>query len=433
MSLRQFLSHLREQNRLIVIDKPISATYEIASVLKQVEPEPVLFTNVTGSKFQVFGNILCNKSSFAGYFGIEVSDIIPLITKAIENRSSPEVVSNAPCQEIVITKPDLDQLPILRHFENDGGPYITSGVTIAKHPRYGQNVDYHRCMQFSNTGMSVRIVRTRHFDIFLRDRKEIDVAICVGNTPNILASGAVSVNIGIDELEIANAMEPFSVVKAKTVDLMIPAECEFVIEGTIYLDKTHNEGPFIDLTETQDIVRQEPVLAVKAITHRKDALWQALLPGGLEHKLLMGMPREPTIYKKVNETVNCLDVNITPGGCSWLHAVVKIDKKNDDDGKKAIEAAFNGHRSCKHVFIVDKDIDIYNPLDIEYAMATRFQGDSDIVIRKEPGSSLDPSAEVGTHITTKIGFDLTKPFSKKGKDFDRVSYPPIDLSRFLEQ
>ena len=98
------------------------------------------------------------------------------------------------------------------------------------------------------------------------------------------------------------------------------------------------------------------------ITHREDAIWHALLPGGLEHKLLMGMPREPTIYQKVNEVVECLDVHITPGGASWLHAVVQVNKHSNQDGKAAIEAAFQGHRSCKHVFIVGSRILIFMTL-----------------------------------------------------------------------
>ena len=150
----------------------------------------------------------------------------------------------------------------------------------------------------------------------------------------------------------------------------------------------------MDLTETQDIVRQQPVFEVKAITHRKDAIWHALLPGALEHKLLMGMPREPTIFREVNTMVDCLDVNVNPGGCSWLHAIVQIDKQNEDDGRKAIEAAFAGHRSCKHVFVVDKDIDIYNPLEVEWAMATRFQGDQRPDYQAQ-GAGLEPGPQLG--------------------------------------
>lgn len=431
MSFRNYIIRLTAENRLAGVTEPISKMYQIAGVLKQMEPAPVLFENVKESDFRVAGNVFCTKASFADYFNISVAEIIPTLTRAIENRSPCEIIDCAPCQEVVNLTPNLDDLPILRHCEIDGGNYISSGVVIANHPRYGQNADFHRCMQFSPTEMAVRVVQSRHFDIFLKDQNAVDVAICVGNAPNVLAAAATSVEIGIDELEIANALEPLQVVRAKTVDLLVPAETEFVLEGTIYFDRRHAEGPFVDLTETQDIIRQEPVFEVKAVTHRKDAIWQALLPGVLEHKLLMGMPREPTIFRAVNQVVKCLDVNVNPGGCSWLHAIVQIDKQTDDDGKKAIQAAFAGHRSCKHVFVVDSDVDIYNPLDVEWAMATRFQGDVDMVIKdKEPGSSLDPSAAPETRMTTKIGFDLTKPIGATG--FDRAPFPEVDLSRFIK-
>jgi 2,5-furandicarboxylate decarboxylase 1 len=147
---------------------------------------------------------------------------------------------------------------------------------------------------------------------------------------------------------------------------------------------------------------------------------------------LMGMPREPTIFRNVNEVTRCLDVNVDPGGCSWLHAIVQIDKQSEDDGKKAIDAAFAGHSSCKHVFVVDKDIDIYDPQQVEWALATRFQGDRDLVFRPlAPGSSLDPSAEAGTQVTARVGFDLTAPLESTGKSFQRVNFPEVDLEKFV--
>jgi UbiD family decarboxylase len=355
-----------------------------------------------------------------------------MLAQAIEARSPCQVVGKAPCQEVVVTDPDLDALPILRHCSEDGGNYISSGVFVARHPRYGQNLDFHRCMQFSKNELAVRVVKGRHFDAFLVDLKQVDVAVCVGCPPNVLAAAATSVEMGVDELEIANALEPLPVVHARTVDVFVPAEAEFILEGTVYLERRHAEGPFVDLTETYDVVRQEPVFVVKAITHRGDAIWHALLPGGLEHKLLMGMPREPTIFRKVNEVVHCLDVNVNPGGCSWLHAIVQIDKQSEDDGQKAIAAAFAGHRSCKHVFVVDPDIDIYDPQAVEWAMATRFQGDRGLVVMdKAPGSSLDPSADPETHLTTRVGFDLTKPLKTAGKNFEKAKFPRVDVERLI--
>lgn len=429
--MRDFLQSLDRDGKLRRVTAPVSMLYEAAGVLKKLEPEAALFNCVRESGYPVAGNLFCSKGAFADYFGIPVSEIIPTLLRAIEMRSPCPVVNQASCQEVVDLQPDLDQLPLLMHCNGDGGRYISSGVVIARHPVYGQNADFHRCMQFSKTEMSMRVVRGRHFDAYLQELGEVDVAVCVGNPPNVLAAAATSVEIGMDELEIANALEPLQLVRAKTVDVCVPAECEFVLEGTVYRDRRHAEGPFVDLTETQDIIRQEPVFVVKAITHRKDAFWHALLPGGLEHKLLMGMPREPTIYRKVNEVVRCLDVNVNPGGCSWLHAIVQIDKREEDDGRKAIYAAFSGHTSCKHVFVVDQDIDIYNPQEVEWAMATRFQGDVDmIVLPRERGSSLDPSAEAGTYLTTKVGYDLTKPLDAKGKKFEKALYAEVDLDQF---
>ncbi len=434
MSLREYIHRLETKHALVKVEAPIARDYEIAGVLKQLEPTPVLFERVLGSRFRVIGNLFCSKSAFADYFGIQVKEIIPFLAQAIDRRSPPEIVERAPCQEVVLEDTDLDILPILRHCEKDGGNYISSGVVIARHPIYGQNADFHRCMQFSGREMAVRVVRGRHFDAFLQELGQVDVAICVGNPPNVLAAAATSLELGVDELEVANALEPLQVVRARSVDVYVPAECEFVLEGTVYRDRRHAEGPFVDLTETYDVVRDEPVFVLKAITHRKDAIWQALLPGALEHKLLMGMPREPTIFRKVNEVVRCLDVNVDPGGCSWLHAIVQIDKRAEDDGKKAIQAAFEGHRSCKHVFVVDKDIDLYNPQEVAWAMATRFQADQDLVVKeREPGSSLDPSAEAGTHLTTKVGFDLTMPLETAGKTYERAPFPTVDLSRFIEE
>jgi UbiD family decarboxylase len=315
----------------------------------------------------------------------------------------------------------------------DGGPYISSGVVVAADPEFGQNLDFHRAMQIGKDKMVARVVRGRDFHKFLEKNGEVDVAFCIGNTPEVLIAAATSVETGINELEIANALRNISVTKAKTVDLMIPADSEFILEGRMILEEKHDEGPFIDLTETVDVIRQEPTFEVKKITHRKTAIWQGLLPGRDEHKILMGMPREPTIFRKVKERgIDVLDVYITPGGASWLHVAVKIKKKNDDDGIQALEGAFSGHKSAKHIWVYDDDIDIYNEEEREWAMATRFQADVDLLIKdQEPGSSLDPSAEPGTKMTTKCGFDCTKKMDTKGKSFSKAKFPEVDLKKFL--
>ncbi len=433
MGFREYINQIDEKGLLRKVNIEVSKKLEISGLLKEIEPTPVMFNKIRESKFRVIGNLFCTKDIIASYFGVTPANLIPMLSKAIEKRSEPEIITNAPCQEVIETNIDLDKIPILYHCDKDGGNYISSAVVVTRDPDYGQNLDFHRAMQYSKDKFATRIVKGRHFYKFLEKNGEVEAAFCIGNTPNILIAGATSVDIGVDELQIANALEPIKVVKANSVDLIIPAEAEFVLEGRVYFEERHAEGPFVDLTETYDVIREEPIFEVKRITHRKDAIWQALLPGALEHKILMGMPREPTIFNKVNEAgVKCLDVNISPGGSSWLHAIVQIDKKSEEDGRRAIEGTFAGHTSCKHAFIVDKDINIYDPLSVEWAMATRFQGDTRMIVKdKEPGSSLDPSAEPGTKMTTKIGFDLTKPLIIKGKNFEIAEFPKVDIKKYF--
>jgi len=207
-----------------------------------------------------------------------------------------------------------------------------------------------------------------------------------------------------------------------------------VLEGRI-AEETASEGPFLDTTGILDRVRQQPVIEVKCITHRRNPMYQTLLPGRSEHKFLMGMPREPTIFNEVNKVCECKDVYITPGGCSWLHAVVQIKKQKPDEGKKAIEAAFKGHSSLKHCVIVDDDINIYDQNDVEWAIATRFQADKDaVILPNQRGSSLDPSGDLteGKKATTcKMGLDATIPSKVTGKGFEKEEYRRVDLSEFL--
>ena len=175
-----------------------------------------------------------------------------------------------------------------------------------------------------------------------------------------------------------------------------------------------------------DHTREQPIFQVTAVTHRHSPIFHALLPAGAEHKNLMGMPREPTIFAAVNEVVKCTGVTITPNSCSWLHAVVQIEKTGPEDGARAIEAAFRGHKSLKHVVIVDRDVDIYNLADVEWAIATRFQADRDLVVLSDqPSSSLDPSARQipGQKTrTAKMGLDATIPWGEDHEGYIRVSY-----------
>jgi UbiD family decarboxylase len=253
--------------------------------------------------------------------------------------------------------------------------------------------------------------------------EEVNIAVAIGLEPNVLLAGATSVDFGVDELTIASALRYYThgtreIAVRMPNGVHVPYNSEIVLVGKLtneYVD----EGPFVDITGTYDVVRKQPVVVFERMYYRTKTL-HLLISGGREHYNLMGMPREPTIFRAVrDEGVDVLDVRLTPGGCSWLHAVVKIRKRAEDDGRRAIYGAFKGHRSLKHVVVVDEDIDIDDPYDVEFAIATRFQGDRDLVkMGPTRGSSLDPSAYEG-HMTIKLGLDATMPLEGREK-FIRV-------------
>ncbi len=432
MNLGEFAEKLKQNGKLTIVKEPISKMFECSSVMHELDGSVVLFEDIKESEFGVIGNPFSSKELIAEFLEIPPAELVPSMIKALENPTEPKIVENAPCQEVIEEIVDLDTLPINRFTKIDGGNYIASGIFVARDPELGLNVSFHRCMQLDKTRFSVRVLERNTMEFLKRNGGELDVAVCVGAPVQALLAGAMSPPIGQFEFNIANSLKPFNVTKAKTVDVLVPAETEFVLEGTLSLKEPEKEGPFLDLTGTFDFVREQPVFTVKKITHRKNALWHALLPGGNEHRLLMGMPREPTIFTETSKVAKVLDVNVTPGGCSWLHAVIKIDKQSDDEPKKVIEAAFKGHASLKHAFVVDKDIDILNPNDVEWAMSTRFQADKDLYqYPGEKGSSLDPSADQSTRKTCKSGFDLTIPSGRELKEFKKVEYPKVDLKKFV--
>jgi 2,5-furandicarboxylate decarboxylase 1 len=426
MEFREFVKLLDGKGMLTHITRPVDPVYEISTLIRMLDGKPLLFEHVKGHSMQVISNICATRDLVCLGLGIERKALIPKMAEAIEHPKAPAVEDASGYTNIGT---DLTKLPILTYYPIDGGPYIASGIAIAHDQEYGLNASYHRAMMFKGDDSALvkdklvyRILQ-RDFDAYIK-RGLREFAFCIGNSIPVLLGAAISAPINVDEMGIANALAETRLVRLGGHEVP-KAEIVLIMEFTGEMRK---EGPFLDLTETVDIVREQRVARVKHIFVRKDAVFHGLLPGGLEHKVLMGMPREPTIYREVGKVCQVADVLITPGGASWLHGVVSIHKKNPDDGMKAIDAAFKGHKSMKHVFIVDDDININDPNEVEWAMATRFQGKRGIKMFEDKGSSLDPSSDMATQMTTKMGFDLTVPAeepSKKGarKEFHKLPLP----------
>jgi 2,5-furandicarboxylate decarboxylase 1 len=436
MGFRSFLETLEKSGELTRINKAVSTEYEMAGVAEALGEKPVFFENVKESTIPVVAGLLSSKDLIARALGITRNELLHKLSAAIEKPVPPEVVEKGECQETVEKNVDLTKLPIMRYTEKDGGKYIASAVSIIRDTEFSiRNMCFHRLMLIGKNRFVARIVENRGTDSALKKAGgELEIAICIGNSTSVLLAAATTLPMGVDELGMANALEKTALVKCQTIDLEVPKDCEIVLEGRITKEKAA-EGPFLDTTGTIDKIRQQPIIEIKCITHRENSIYQTLLPGRHEHQFLMGMPKEPTIFNSVNKVCECRDVYITPGGCSWLHAVVQIKKQNTDDGKKAITAAFEGHKSLKHCVIVDDDINIYDPNDVEWAIATRFQADKNaVILPNQPGSSLDPSGDLteGKKARTcKMGLDATIPFGKTDKSFTKERYRKVDLNNYL--
>lgn len=440
MDVRSFIEWARNNDTLVEIDRAIDPRLELASVMHALDGRPLLFQELGGFPgWRAVSGICARRHHFAAALRCEAPELIPRMAEALEQPKAPPVLDAGPCQEVVEPSVDLTQLPIPRFHQDDGGPYVTAGVAVIKDPGLGRNVAFHRLMLLDERRFSARLVEGRGTHtawlkvVDARSPRDLPVAVAIGCPLQVLLAGATSPAKGVDELSVAHALAPTRLVLCQTVDLEVPAEAELILEGRI----THtlaDEGPFPDLTGTMDGVRQQPVVEIDCVTHRRDPIFHALLPAGLEHKNLMGMPREPTIFTAVNEVCRCTGVYVTPGGTSWLHAVVQIDKEQEEDGRRAIWAAFRGHTSLKHVVVVDTDVDIYDSADVEWAIATRFQADRDLVVLSDqPGSSLDPSASQAPgqkSRTAKMGLDATAPLGEERPGYERVTYQPIDLSQY---
>lgn len=420
MSFRDFINQLKENGKLVEILQPVSPRFEASRIAKNTK-SPVLFHDISGSK--VIMNLLGSRNELASMLGVPKEEIIKRLSE-VSPEGEVRLVSESPTLEVIEDEVDLTKLPILTHFEKDGAPYITAGIVVSE---YGGtiNASIHRLMLAGKDKLAARLVPPRHTYLLHKKAAEkgepLPVAIVLGCDPTIIYATSTRVPVG-KEFEYAAALRGAPVELFECANGVKVPHAEIVLEGYIDPVEKVDEGPFVDITGTYDVVRKEPVIHITRIIHRKDPIYHGILPAGPEHLLMMGVPYEPRIYRAVGEVTTVKNVVLTEGGCCYLHAVVQIEKQTEGDGKNAIMAAFAAHTSLKHVVVVDEDINIFDPKDVEFAIATRVKGDMDIlIISNVRGSSLDPrGAPDGT--TTKVGIDATKVLVEK-ENFERAVIP----------
>jgi 2,5-furandicarboxylate decarboxylase 1 len=331
-------------------------------------------------------------------------------------------------------------LPLPTHNEHDSGPYITAGLMITRNPRTGiQNVSIHRC-QLSGPNRLGVLLLPRHthmfFDMAEAAGSPLDAAIVIGVDPlTLLASQAIA-PIDTDELEIAGALHgrPLPVVKCVTNGLRVPADAEIVVEGRFLPRIREPEGPFGEFPQYYGERGDRHVMEVDAVTMRNDAIFHTIVGGGLEHLLLGAIPREATLLAHLRRSFpNVRDVHLSRGGVCRYHLIVRLAKRQEGEAKNVMLGAFAGHYDVKQVIVVDEDVDIHDSAEVEWAVATRFQADRDlVVIAESQGSKLDPSTRNG--VGAKMGLDATKPLSAGEMVFKRIHVPgeeSVDLDRVI--
>lgn len=437
MSFRDFIRRMEEIGGIIHITDEVSPEFEVSAIMQSFsrgDAPIILFDNVRGYRgVRIVGNVCGARRRLCMALEIPEEGLYEKIIEAINKPIEPSVVEDSPAKEVT-EEPKLSKIPILRHFEGDAGPYITSAIVSARSSDGKiENVSIHRLLVLDERRLAIRLVPRHLFKLWSMAKeaeKDLEVAIAIGVHPAVLLAAASSPPFGVSEFSVANRLlnGNLKLFRCEGVDAYAPAEAEIILEAKVSRSNFAPEGPFVDITGTYDAQRLQPVVEVVRVMHRENYLYHALLPGGPEHRLLMGLPREAAIYEAVSKVVPRVKaVNLTMGGCGWLHAVISIEKQVEGDSKNALLAAFASHPSLKHAIVVDSDIDVFNPEEVEWAIATRFQAEEDLlVIRNVRGSTLDPSADMETGLTTKVGLDATRPLKYPKERFGKAKIPVSD-------
>ena len=440
--LRKYLQEIKKTNDLIVIKKKVSTKYEIASITEKLDgSKAVLFENIKGSKFKLVSNLVGNRSRFMQAIGSKKSDINQKILRAISSAKKPKISTNAKFFEN--SSKNISILPTVTHFQNESGPFITSSILYTQNQeKKSQNSSIHRLMPIGKNQFTIRMVEGRDlhrtFMLAKNQGKDLPVAITIGVHPAITIACAFQAKWGKNELEIANSLlnNKLTLTKCPSTGFLVPSTAEIVMEGKILRNKTHKEW-MVEMLRTYDMPRPAPIIQIEKLYFRNNPIYHDILSGYTEARLLMGMPIEAKLNgimkKRFPQTKQVI---LTSGGANWLHAVVQISKTKSTNVKKIINETFANHRSLKMVTVVDDDIDPTDAVAVEFAMATRFQADKDLVIIKNVrGSSLDPSSDQKRLRTTKMGIDATIPGSKRPEGFKlgRIPKSKAKLKDYLKK
>ncbi len=443
-SFRDYINTLRKNDELLEIHKPVDLR-NVAALVAQAE-KALLFKNVTGYSMPVASGLLQSRDRIALGMGVPYENIADKLGSAMDKPVKPKRIANAPVKEVITTgkKVDLYDLPVPVFSVMDGGPMITGAVVIAEDPEFGMNAGMYRLMLKERNITGIDIVTPNNMRKFaeraLAKKKPLPVSISVGTHPYELVASTFKANLGVNELTFSGGLrnEPLRLADGETVPVPCIADAEIVLEGEILPEGwVHPEGPFCEFNRLMGGLHMNPRVRIKSIMHRKDAMYYALqMPW---ENIWMSAPIYEAAARRVlfEAGVQTKAINVTPGGCCHWHIVASI-KKAPGDGKNAIMALLS-IADIKHVTIVDDDIDVFDTVDVEWAIATRVQADRDVlIVSNARAKPLDPSLPLPLHgkvpTTAKMGIDATIPENIPAERYKRIVYfneGKVNLKNYL--
>ncbi|MEA3023838.1 MAG: 2,5-furandicarboxylate decarboxylase 1 [Alphaproteobacteria bacterium] len=457
---RPSIDRMVAQGRLDAYTAPIDPHLAVAAVLKKRDGGPaVLFTAVDGYAVPVIGNVLCCQQNCEAAFGVGFRSIRDAISRAFSAPIAPVPVTNAAAQQNVHTdKIDLARmLPVLFHTPEDAGRFITAGVVIVRDPETGvYNASYHRLQLIGPNRTAIKLDYGRHLRLAFERAKRMGVplpiVVCIGTD---LALQFTAATMGsqmpehADELAAAGGFcgRALPVAKAMTQDLLVPADTEIVLEGRILPDQTIEEGPFGEFVGYLSPAGDAPIFEVTAVTHRNNPVYQVINGYSFETTMLRKYVLEASLLKTLQAAVPIvIDAEMTAGGLHRFHAVLQVRKstaQHDGLQRNAILAAFGALKDLDMIIAVDEDIDIRDPRDVEYALATRMEASRDLfIIPATRGHEYIRVSQNG--IRAKVGIDATVPFEEKARfrrcefvdvtvDAGAISSDPDVIRKYLSQ
>lgn len=417
-SMRGILTELQRTGDLHRVERDVDARFEIAAILALRDRGPAqLFTHVNGSDMSVVGNLYSDRTRFARALGVPTSELDALCQTALRRPLAPVLVDAAPVQEVVRSLPLTigALLPVPHWFEREAAPYITAGVIVAKDPETGRrNVSIARLRLEGGNRLMAGIAKNHHLAILAEKARgrghDLEIAVAIGNHAAVLLGSQMYLGLGDDEYDVVGGLlrAPLELVKCKTVDLEVPAQAEIVLEGRLRPAELIEEGAVSEFPGFY--VNYGPGIAaeITCITHRKDAIYQAILPGyAAEHCLLGAVAIGATLTRDLQRSIPAVRrVHITDGGMGRLHAVISMHRPRLGEGKRTVLLAMGLVNLLKHVIVVEDDIDIEDSRQVEWSLAARFRGHEDLIV--VPAVKADRCDPVHDNlVVTKIGMIAT--------------------------